>query len=122
MPKHVVDVGNCVPDHAAIRRLVEANFDARVTRAHGLEDAQALLARGDVHLVLVNRKLDRDYSDGLAIIRRLKSDPQTAHVPVMMITNYPEHQQLAVEAGAEPGFGKAALSDPATLKTLRRVL
>ena len=122
MSKHVVDVGNCVPDHTAIRRLVEANFDARVTRACGLVDVLALLARGDVDLVLVNRKLDRDYSDGLAIIQRLKSDPQTAHVPVMMITNYPEHQQLAVEAGAEPGFGKAALSDLATLQTLGRVL
>src|SRR5947209_2532469 len=101
--KRVLDVGQCSPDHASIRRLIEGNFEAEVVAAHGWDDARAQLERGDVALVLVNRKLDADYSDGLDIIKGLKADPQLAAVPVMLVTNYPEHQQAAVALGAEPG-------------------
>ena len=37
-----------------------------------------------------------------------------AATPVMLVTNYPEHQQAAVEAGAEPGFGKDVLRSAET--------
>jgi CheY-like chemotaxis protein len=73
-------------------------------------------------LVLVNRLLDRDGSQGLDIIRKIKSHPDLSVVPVMMLTDYPEHQQRAVEAGAEPGFGKSELHSPETLDKLRRFL
>jgi hypothetical protein len=33
MSKRVLDVGNCVPDHAAIRRLLETTFHADVVPA-----------------------------------------------------------------------------------------
>ena len=77
MAKRVLDVGNCVPDHAAIRALVERNFDARVVQTHGPEDTLRELRDARYDLVLVTRKLDRDYSDGLDVIRRLAE--QAAH-------------------------------------------
>jgi CheY-like chemotaxis protein len=120
--KRVLDVGNCVPDHAAIRRLLEQTFGAEVVQVHDLEGTLAELRRGQFDLVLVNRKLDQDYSDGLEIIRRVKAEPQLAAVPVMLITNYPEHQQAAVEAGAVPGFGKLELSSPLTRARLAAAL
>jgi CheY-like chemotaxis protein len=122
MSKRVLDVGNCVPDHAAIRRLIEANFDASVAQANDLAGAVAELQRQSADLVLVNRKLDLDYSDGMAIVRHLKSDPTWAKLPVMLITNYPEHQANAVAAGAEPGFGKQELRSTETLEKLKRFL
>ena len=122
MVKRVLDVGNCGPDHAAIRRLVEGSFDAVVVQAHGAEDALAVLARGVVDLVLVNRKLDRDYSDGLDVIKQIKASPGGAAAPVMMITNYADHQQAAVAAGAVEGFGKLELQSPQTLQKLRQYL
>lgn len=122
MTKHVLDVGNCVPDHAAVRRLIEGNFDAKLAQAHGLDDALALLRTGDIDLVLVNRKLDRDYSDGLEIIKRVKQEPELAGIPCMLITNYPEHQELARQAGAELGFGKTELNSPATRAKLQAIL
>ena len=122
MPKRVLDVGNFSFDHGSIRRLIRANFDAEVIQAHGADDALAALRQGDIDLVLVNRRLSRDQSDGLEIIRQMKTDAQSAGVPVMMITNYTDHQQRAVEAGAEPGFGKAELTHSATCEKLRRVL
>jgi CheY-like chemotaxis protein len=120
--KNVLDVGQCRPDHAAIRRLVESHFDARVTQAHDAEDALAKLRAGPFDLVLINRKLDADYSDGLEIIQQMKADPKLATIPVMLVSNYPEYQQEAVAAGAEPGFGKAQTDEPETHKLLGKFL
>jgi two-component system chemotaxis response regulator CheY len=122
MTKRVLDVGNCGPDHAAIRRLIESNFDAQVVRADDLAGALAALQKLPADLVLVNRKLDLDYSDGLAIVRHLKADAQWSSTPVMLISNYPEYQAEAVVAGAEPGFGKQELRNNETLEKMKRVL
>ncbi len=69
MPKVVVDCGNCGPDYGSIRQMIQSNFDAVVLQTHGLEDTLQLLAERDVDLITVNRKLDRDYSDGMDVIR-----------------------------------------------------
>src|SRR5688500_18660030 len=122
MPKRVLDVGNCVPDHAAICRLVETNFDAHVAQAADLSCAISALEKQPADLVLVNRKLDHDYSDGMAIVRHLKSHAKWSRVPVMLITNYPEYQAEAVAAGADPGFGKQELRTSETLEKLRKIL
>ena len=122
MKKRVLDVGNCGPDHAAMRRLIESQFDATVIRAQNADDTLALLRAEPCQLVLVNRKLDIDHSDGLRVIQQIKDDPDLQHVPVMMISNYAEHQQLAAQAGAVPGFGKLALGDPSTVELLRPFL
>lgn len=114
MPKTVIDCGNCGPDHNSIRNMIQSHFDAVVQQTHGSEDTLRRLRQGDVDLVIVNRKLDRDYSDGIEVIRQIKSEAQGADVPVMLISNYEEHQQAAVAIGAVPGFGKLALSDPKT--------
>ena len=111
-----------MPDHAAIRSLVARQFGASVTQTHGLADTLAVLRSGQFDLVTINRKLDADYSDGLEILRAIKADPQLAATPVMLVTNYPEHQQKAVEAGAELGFGKNELASPATRERLAKFL
>ena len=77
--------------------------------------ADLLKSNDDISLVLINRKLDHDYSDGIHVLERLKADSATAAVPVMLITNYEDHQQAAVLAGAVPGFGKLALDAPETV-------
>ena len=122
MRKRVLDVGQCGPDHAAICRLLEGTFGAEVEQADRLDDALAALRRGPFELVLVNRKLDIDYSDGMEIVRAIKTDPALAATPVMLVTNYPEHQQAAIAAGAEPGFGKAELALAQTRVKLGRFL
>lgn len=122
MTKRVLDVGNCVPDHASIRALIEDNFDAEILQAHGPEDAIATLRVGGIDLVLVNRKLDRDYSDGLDIIKQIKADATLAAIPCMLITNHADHQALAVQAGAELGFGKLEFGKPETRERLLAIL
>ena len=122
MAKRVLDVGNCDMDHGSIRNLVQRHFGAEVVRVHGSDDALAALRAGPFNLVVVNRKLDRDGSDGLAIIRQVKADEQLRATPVMLITNYAEYQDQAVAAGAEQGFGKSELGDTRVVENLGRFL
>jgi len=122
MSKAVLDVGNCGPDHGAISRLLEANFHVEVVQTHGLQDTLDALRNRAFDLVLINRIMDGDGSEGLDIIKRIKADAELASVPVMMITNYSEHQDAAVDVGAEQGFGKSDLGDPATLNKLSSLL
>lgn len=122
MARRVLDVGNCVPDHAAIRSLLERTFGAEVVQTHGPEDTLAELKSGKFDLVLINRKLDQDYSDGLDILKTIKADPAIAKTPVMLITNYEDHQAASVAAGGEPGFGKLSLHTPQTIKLLGQFL
>lgn len=97
-------------------------FGAEVVQAHGLSDTLNQLKNDHFDLVLVNRKLDADYSDGVAIVRAIKSDASLAATPVMLVSNFADAQESAIAAGAEPGFGKAELAAPATREKLRRFL
>lgn len=122
MPKRVLDIGNCGPDHMALKRLIERSFDASLDAADQWSDARRLLSEQPYDLVIVNRKLDVDYSDGMEIIRQIKADPQWAEVPVMLLSNFPEAQDEAVAAGALAGFGKSQLGAKATHQRLSEVL
>lgn len=122
MTKRVLDVGQCAADHWVICRLIRDHFDAEVIEANCAEDAIDKLKSEHFDLVLINRKLDADDSEGVETIHRIKRNPDLADVPVMLVTNFPEHQQIAVEAGALEGFGKAQYDDPATREKLGEVL
>jgi two-component system chemotaxis response regulator CheY len=120
--KRVLDVGQCGPDHATIRRYLTNNFDCEIAQANDAAEALAQLRSARFDLVLVNRKLDIDYSDGIEVIRQIKADPAIAEVPVMLVTNYPEHQHAAIAEGAIQGFGKLEYDKPETRKRLAAVL
>jgi CheY-like chemotaxis protein len=122
MPKRVLDVGQCSPDHATIHRFLTKHFDVEIVQAHTANDTIAHLKSGDFDLVLVNRKLDQDYSDGIEIVRLIKSDPALAELAVMLVTNLPEHQDAAEAAGALRGFGKLEYDLPQTRDKLAVVL
>ena len=122
MPKVLLDCGNCGPDFNAIRQMASSKFGATVLQAHGAEDAIEILRERDVDLVTVNRKLDRDYSDGIDVIKQIKADDEINSVPIMLVTNYEEHQDAAVAIGCVRGFGKLAINEPATATLLRPYL
>jgi CheY-like chemotaxis protein len=109
MPKRVLSVGQCCRDHDSITKFLQANFDVEVEKADTAVDALDRLRKSPFDLVLINRKLDCDDSDGVEILRLIKEDARLASTPVMLVTNYKEHQDNAVALGAEYGFGKAEL-------------
>ena len=122
MSKRVLDVGNCGPDLAAITSFLTSHFDCTVDQAHGTDDALEKLRAGSYDLVTINRKLDRDYSDGVEVLKAIKADAAVADVPVMLVTNLLEHQELAVSLGAVRGFGKLEYDQPETVARVAAVL
>src|SRR5262245_65840030 len=120
MSRRVLSVGQCAFDHGNLSRVLRSEFGAEVVPASTAEEALAAARRGGFALVLVNRLLDADGDSGLELIRRLKAE--SAGVPVMLVSNLADAQAQAEEAGAVPGFGKAALAAPQTLARLKEHL
>jgi len=120
--KKVLDVGQCNPDHSSLSHFLTSNFDVQVDRSHEMDDTLQKMLANQYDLVMINRKIDRDYSDGMEILRTIKADETMKDVPVVLISNYEDAQETAVKAGAAPGFGKAQLSDPATLEKVTAIL
>ena len=109
--KRVLSVGQCFADHSGITRALRGAFGAEILAADSARQALEQLRRESYALVLVNRVFDADGSSGLELIRTLKADEQLRTVPVMLVSNYDDAQTQAVQAGAMPGFGKAALGE-----------
>jgi CheY-like chemotaxis protein len=105
----ILDVGQCGLDHGNIARHLSKSYGAEVALADTKGQAMATLRTGEFDLVLVNRVLDLDGTSGLEVIRSIKADPDVSHVPVMLVSNYPDAQAEARTLGALPGFGKADL-------------
>lgn len=122
MTKRVLDVGNCDPDHASITKFFTKHFDVEMGRAKLPADTMEQLRATPYDLVVINRKLDEDYTDGIEILKLIKSDPATKDVPVMLITNYEEHQKAAIAEGGIYGFGKLEYGKPETIERVKAVL
>lgn len=118
----VLDVGNCDPDHDMIRRLLAENFDVSVDRVMFVDDALQHMGNTRYDLVLFNRVIFEDGSEGIELVRRSKRDEALKSIPVMMISNYAEAQAASVAAGGERGFGKDAVSDSSTIDLLSEFL
>ncbi|MDH5656994.1 MAG: response regulator, partial [Spirochaetia bacterium] len=121
MKKKILDVGQCGPDHYAIKHALEP-FDVEIRKCNHPEQAMKILKEHHFDLVFVNRKIDIDYSEGIELVRMMKKDPVTKNIPVMLITNFPEHQKMAVQEGAVKGFGKDDLSSSSFKKLIQEYL
>ena len=93
-----------VDDFAPNVKLLEARLTAEymdvLTASNGPE-ALAICARGDCDIVLLDVMMPD--MDGLEVCRRLKRDPQTHHLPVIMVTalDQPGDRLRGLEAGAD---------------------
>ncbi len=120
--KTVLSVGQCVPDHAALSQFFEKHFDVQIITADLPAETLEILRTRAVDLVLINRKLDADYSEGMEILRSIKADLELASTPTMIVSNFEEAQQAAVAGGAVYGIGKAELMSPAARDRVAAVL
>ena len=89
-----------------------------VDRSHSHDEAVKLALDTPYDLILVNRILDADATQGMDILSTLKTKPSTAETPVMIVSNYQQTQDEAVARGAVAGFGKATLDSDETLEKL----
>jgi len=123
MSKHqILSVGQCAADHHMISQFLGRSLGAEVSSADSAREAIDAVRKESYHLVLVNRVFDRDGNSGLELIQALKADPATSKVPVMLVSNHPDAQQAAEQAGAYKGFGKADLGSDRALEAIRQSL
>ena len=92
-----------VDDQPANTRLLDAVLAPRgyrVVTAGSGEEALKALADGDIDLVLLDILMPG--MDGDEVCRRIRADPATAFLPVVMITASGDQEKLhAIEAGAD---------------------
>lgn len=119
MSRTVILVGHCFPDRfmlkGAVKRLLD---DVTIESSNSSKDLEKHL--GPDVLLLVNRELDGRFETGESGIELIRDITQRDGAPVaMLISNYEEAQQLAVEAGATLGFGKSDLYEASTAEKLQ---
>ena len=122
MPKKVALVGHCGPDASYLRLAVaRAVKDAQIVFADDQHTLKKLLD-GGVDLILFNRQLDYGFEtdEGVEMIKRLRE--KNPSVKAMLISNYPDAQQAALQAGAVEGFGKREIGSPRVSELLRSAL
>jgi CheY-like chemotaxis protein len=118
----VLDVGQCGPDHMMIRRTLTDHFDVQVDRAADVPEALQAMRNQPYALVLVNRLIDGDRSEGMALVTEARNDPSLRETPIMLVSDIEDAQRLAVAAGAVPGFGKSKVGDSSTVRLLAQYL
>ncbi|MBC8548245.1 MAG: hypothetical protein H8D23_01215 [Candidatus Brocadiales bacterium] len=119
--KNVLIVGHCDLDNPQITSLLEKNFSTNVTRVKLLKKVIEHLEKKDYDLVIINRIGAFDQESGLELIEKIKVDGRFKS-PLMMVTNYKDQMDKAVEKGAVPGYGKDKLHYKDTIELLSKYL
>ena len=122
MSKKVLLVGHCGPDSSYLKMVVRsANPKAQILMADDRNELNNALEQG-VDLALFNRELGYgfDESRGVEVIRSLKE--MRPEQRMMLVSNYPEAQEAAEQAGALPGFGKREIGSPRVVQLLKDAL
>lgn len=123
MGKTVLLVGHCGPDSSYLKMAIrKADASANIVLADDDQELGRALAGDRVDLVLLNRELGYgfDQPEGVEMIRRLKA--VCPEMRTMLVSNYPDAQQRAEQAGALPGFGKREIGTPRVTELLRSAL
>jgi DNA-binding NarL/FixJ family response regulator len=122
MEKKVVLIGHCGPDSSYLRMtLRNVSKEVKVLAADDEQElSHALKQQPD--LLLVNRDLGGGFADpmGVNLIKRLRATHPD--LKAMLVSNYPDAQAAAAQAGALPGFGKRELGSARVLELLRTAL
>ena len=110
-----------VDDVAANVKLLEARLSAEyfdVTTAMNGVDALAVCERGECDIVLLDIMMPD--IDGFEVCRRLKTNPATHHIPVVMVTalDQPSDRVRGLESGADDFLTKP-VSDVALIARVR---
>jgi len=120
MKKQVLNVGQCSLDDNSIGKMLNANFDVHIANVSSHDETMKLAQEGKFDLILINRIYDADQSAGQNTIEALCA--MESSCPVMLVSNYEDAQQSAINAGAVKGFGKSQLGAAETIELLKKHL
>lgn len=119
--KTILIVGHCGYDAPRLRQIVEKIPDTQAIIVNDQQQlSQYLEQKKEADLALINRIGSSDGHSGIEIIKQLtQTNPQ---LKTMLISNYADAQQQAIEAGALLGFGKDSLESPQTQQRIQQAL
>lgn len=125
--KHVIVVEDDVHNAMLFRKLLEKRGGFRVTVTESAEELFTLCRGGGVALVimdvsLTNTRWEGQPVNGVELSRRLKADPVTASIPVMLATAHAmrgDDQKLLAESGADDYIAKPVMDHVAFVEQVR---
>jgi two-component system, cell cycle response regulator len=100
MSARVLIVDDFAPNRALLEAHLTSEYFEVLTASNGVE-AMAIVQRGDCDIVLLDVMMPG--LDGFEVCRRLKRDPATHHIPIVLVTalDQPADRVRGLEAGAE---------------------
>ena len=113
-----------VDDNVDAREMYAMYLEHAGFRADEADDGEAAIAiaqRNRPAVILMDATMPR--MDGWEAARRLKADPKTRSIPLIMLTAhaFDEHRQRAADVGADAFLPKPVLPDALALE-IRKVL
>ena len=117
---HVLVVDDEEPNRLLLRDPLEA-LGYSITEAVNGPDALRSMTKTMPDLVLLDVMMPG--MDGFQVCRRLKKDPRTAHIPVLMVTALSERKErlMGIEAGANDFLNKPVDIQDLTLRVANGV-
>ncbi len=118
-PHQIALVGHCGPDSFALQSSIMGFVPgAVILKINSMDELNAKMA--ELSLLVVNRVLDGRFNSesGIELIRDLGD----GNPPAMLISNYPESLQEAVDAGGVMGYGKQKMRSPEAETALKNAL
>lgn len=120
MTARVLVVDDVVPNVKLLEAKLSSEYFDVITATSGEEALQLV---GSEHPDIVLLDVMMPGMDGFEVCRRIKSNPRTAHLPVVMVTalDHPKDRVLGLEAGADDFLTKP-VQDVALLARVRSLV
>lgn len=126
----VIVVEDDLHNATLFRKLLEKRCGANVTVTESPEEVFRLVRLGGVSLVLMDVSLTNSHWEGrpingVELCQRLKSDPQTVGVPVVLATAHAmrgDAERLLAESGADDYVAKPIVDHAAFVLQVRNFL
>ncbi|MCX7828220.1 MAG: response regulator [Thermanaerothrix sp.] len=104
-PKRVLVAEDSVTSRVLLKNII-GSLGYQVDTASDGQDAWERLSKETFHLVVTDVEMPR--MDGIELLRRIRANPSTARLPVIVVTSLDSQEQvkMGMEAGADAYVSK----------------
>ncbi len=120
--RHILIVDDSITTRTLEKNILEAAGYRVELATDGQEALNAIASNGLPDLVVSDVAMPR--LDGFGLTQRIKTDPRTAHLPVILVTSLdsPEDKRRGIEAGADAYITKGAFDQNNLLDTIQQLI
>ncbi len=120
--RRILIVDDSITTRTLEKNILEAAGYIVQLATDGQEALNTIAADGAPDLIVSDVAMPR--LDGFDLARRVKDDPHTAHVPVILVTSLdsPEDKAQGIEAGADAYIAKSSFDQTNLLETIEQLI